>query len=383
MINEWKEVIGLLTLIQLSFLTVVAYNYKKGRKLSNRLLSGFLASNAILIANWVMFHFHFLSHENLWIIYIIGSSSYLLLMPFLYVYIVSLCYSDFRLTRVHLLHLLPFAVVVFIRTVVHIIASLNPTGAGTLLWGNQPGVYSAMTFRIVLHLQVATYLVLSFRILTRYRKQLKDIYSSIEKIDLSWCNLLLTAFALMWMMDLLNWIFDLLSMVQDSVLQQMFLVSLLINLIFTLAATYRGLIQSRSFSGILDLPKYAASKLKQTECDIIARKLTEYMKAEKPYFLQSLSIEDLAGKLNVPSKHLSQVIHTGLNYNFYDFVNSYRINEAMIRLRDSRYKSQTILSVAYDVGFNSKSVFNAAFKKHVGMTPKEYRNPSPGRMQQN
>ena len=66
-------------------------------------------------------------------------------------------------------------------------------------------------------------------------------------------------------------------------------------------------------------------------------------------------------------------MHSTLNQNFYDFINTHRIEEIKKRMNDSKFQNLTLLALAYDVGFNSKSVFNAAFKKHTGMTPKEYK----------
>ena len=161
-----------------------------------------------------------------------------------------------------------------------------------------------------------------------------------------------------------------------SLLHLLLLGSLFINLAFTLVVAYKGLAQSASFSGIRVPEKYAASRLKQTECEVIIQKLSVSMKQDKLYLNSSLSVEDLANKLNISVRHLSQAIHVCLDQNFYDCVNSHRIEDAKQRLRDDRYQNQTFLAVAYEVGFNSKSVFNASFKKHTGLTPKEYKQQS-------
>ena len=68
--------------------------------------------------------------------------------------------------------------------------------------------------------------------------------------------------------------------------------------------------------------------------------------------------------------YLSHVINASFNQNFRDFINSYRIEESKSRLVQD---DMNILNIAYEVGFNSKSAFNTAFKKFTGMTPKEYR----------
>ena len=366
---DWADAIGFYTLVQLSFLSVVAYNYKKGKRLSNRILSGFMASNAILIAYWLLWRFQWISPNQFTVLFSIGGSSYLLLMPFLYLYICSLCDPDFRMKLIHLLHAIPFVCTGLFR----LYANLDGHGAamvGTL----SVSQLEEWSYDVILHLQILSYIVASVVTLAEYRKRLKEVYSSIERIDLSWCNLLLAGFTAMWSLDLSQWILGTLHAVSGVVIHLLFLVSLLINLTFTLVVAYKGLVQSGSFSGIEELPKYAASRLKPSECDTIVEKLILCMKEEKPYLTPSLAVEDLAKKLRIPSKQLSQAIHTRLNQNFYDLINAYRIEEAKERMLDPHYQNQTLLAVAFDVGFNSKSVFNAAFKKHAGMTPKSYKS---------
>jgi AraC-like DNA-binding protein len=199
------------------------------------------------------------------------------------------------------------------------------------------------------------------------------MFSSIEKIDLLWCNLLLAGFTAMWCTDLLNWILTIFHASTPFISNGLLILSLLINLTFTLIVTYKGLAQSNSFSGIQTPSKYAASRLTPSNCDNIAARLSAYMKSEKPYVDPSISLDTLSQKLNVSSKNLSQAMHSSLHQSFYDYINTYRIEEIKKRMNDSKYQNLTLLALAYDTGFNSKSVFNAAFKKHAGMTPKEYK----------
>jgi AraC-like DNA-binding protein len=227
-----------------------------------------------------------------------------------------------------------------------------------------------------MHLQIFSYLIASAVLLRNYRRELKDFYSSIEKIDLSWCSLILFAFTLMWFLDLSNWILGSLGLISGLISHWMFVSSLLINLMFTLAVTYKGLTQSETFLGIQVFAKYSGSRLRQTDSEEIVKNLNEVMRSEKPYLNSSLTIDDLARLLKVPPKHLSQAVNTCLNINFFNLVNSYRIEEAKRLINCDRYQNQTMLAIAYDAGFNSKSVFNAAFKKHTGLTPKEFRNQS-------
>ncbi|HVO74541.1 MAG TPA: helix-turn-helix domain-containing protein, partial [Ignavibacteriaceae bacterium] len=357
---------SLFTFIQLAFLTVVTFNYKKGKKLSNRILSGFLFSNALLIAQTFLTHSQLIANNKFTIIFSIGNSSYFLLAPFLFLYIQSLCYKEFKLKPVYLLHLLPF----FITLLFFLYVQYTPLNTNH----QSLGYIEYLSHRIILHLQIFSYLMASAILLIRYRIRLKELYSSIEKIDLSWCNLILLAFAVMWFLDLSNWSLGLLHLSSGSLSHWMFISSLLINLMFTLAVAYKGLTQSETFLGIQTYGKYSASRLKHSDCEKIIERLNLLMLNEKPFLNPSITAEDLAQILKIPPKHLSQAVNTCLNKNFFNLINSYRIEEAKKLINCGKYQNQTLLALAYDVGFNSKSVFNAAFKKYAGITPKEFKN---------
>jgi YesN/AraC family two-component response regulator len=102
-------------------------------------------------------------------------------------------------------------------------------------------------------------------------------------------------------------------------------------------------------------------------------KLQQYMIEEKPFLNPSLTIQDIAAFIEIPVRDLSLLINHKLDLHFYDFVNTYRIENAMDILKDTTKSKVTILEILYEVGFNSKSSFNTAFKKHTGYTPTDYR----------
>jgi AraC-like DNA-binding protein len=374
MLLDWTELIAFFTLIQLLFLTAVILNYKKGKQLSNHLLACFMGSNALLIAHFLLARFGWISPEK-WIgAYSIGNSMYLLLVPFLYLYIRSLCYKDFRLKVSYLLHGIPFFTFVVLSLFIYFLYHALPHTHEFIFLQQHIGPIENWSHKIILHIQILSYLIASGVVLARYRKGLRDLYSSIEKIDLYWCNLLLAGFAAMWFLDLSDWLFYISQSSSQFVSYWMLISSLLINLTFTLIVTYKGLAQSRIFSGIQAPPKYSASRLELSDCENIIKKLTVFVHKDKPYLTSSLSVDDLSKKLNIPVKNLSQAMRICLNQNFYDFINTHRIEELKKRMLDNNFQNLTLLALAYDVGFNSKSVFNAAFKKHTGMTPKEYKH---------
>ncbi len=103
-------------------------------------------------------------------------------------------------------------------------------------------------------------------------------------------------------------------------------------------------------------------------------KLAQYMETKKPYTNPKLTLEELANSLNMPPYLLSKVINNGFDKNFFDFINSYRIEEFKKRVEDPQFRNYTLLSIAFDVGFNSKTAFNRSFKKITNQTPSTFFN---------
>jgi ligand-binding sensor domain-containing protein/AraC-like DNA-binding protein len=119
--------------------------------------------------------------------------------------------------------------------------------------------------------------------------------------------------------------------------------------------------------------KYKTSALLQERVDEILPKLQKLMDEEKIYLNADLTLNKLSQQLHVHYNHLSQIVNEHLNQSFNDFINSYRIEEAKRRIKDPKEAGKTILEIAYDTGFYSKSVFNTAFKKFTGITPSQFK----------
>lgn len=105
---------------------------------------------------------------------------------------------------------------------------------------------------------------------------------------------------------------------------------------------------------------------------LLKDKVMQYFDKSKPHLDPSLTLNDLANHLKIPTHTLSKVINEGFNKNFFDFVNTYRIEEFKARIDEPKYRNYTLLSLAFEVGFNSKTAFNRAFKKITNQTPSEY-----------
>lgn len=119
--------------------------------------------------------------------------------------------------------------------------------------------------------------------------------------------------------------------------------------------------------------KYAGSNLSNEKSNQIWNKLQQEISENKLYKNPEIRLADLAKELNESTHVLSQVINENAKKNFSDFINFYRVQESKELLLSEKAKTFTILALAYEVGFNSKSAFYSAFKKETGKTPSEFK----------
>ena len=96
------------------------------------------------------------------------------------------------------------------------------------------------------------------------------------------------------------------------------------------------------------------------------------MALEKIYLNENLSLREFALHLKADPNLISFILNNHLDNNFYDFVNRYRIEEVKTKLNDPAYKHLTLLGIALESGFNSKTTFNRVFKQITGITPTEF-----------
>ena len=131
-------------------------------------------------------------------------------------------------------------------------------------------------------------------------------------------------------------------------------------------------VQGENTSFTLPERKYKRSLLDEASRIKYQEVLEKLMLTEKPYLNPGLTLRALAQKLNLAPNYLSQLLNEGFQQNFSEFVNSYRLKAFKDKVTDPANHQMTILALAYDSGFNSKTAFNTFFKKTMGKTPKAY-----------
>ncbi len=120
-------------------------------------------------------------------------------------------------------------------------------------------------------------------------------------------------------------------------------------------------------------PRYKTSSLTDSQKKEYTRKLLAFMEQVKPYKDFQVKLEDVSKGVNIPTHQLSQIINEVLEKNFYEFINHYRVKEAKEMIAEPGTENKSLLGIAMDAGFNSKSTFNRVFKEFTGVTPSAYK----------
>jgi AraC-like DNA-binding protein len=222
---------------------------------------------------------------------------------------------------------------------------------------------------------VIGYATASLMIIYGFRKRLKNVFSSIDKIRLSWLHFVLYGFIGVHIAHLSKLIIPGLSPSMRGVLGLGMHVG---SLLFVTVMVFKAMAQPEIFLGLNEpqetkpvKQKYAKTALTEAQINEYKEKLVHHMETEKPYLDPELNIDQLASQMAIPSHHMSQVLNQGLNHNFYFFINKYRIEESK-RMLSEKKTQKTVLEVLLDTGFNSKSTFNRIFKQYTGATPTQY-----------
>lgn len=119
--------------------------------------------------------------------------------------------------------------------------------------------------------------------------------------------------------------------------------------------------------------QYARSGLGKIECGKLYAAANEYITSHESYLNANLRLDELAKEMKVNRNHLSQAINSLGGKSFWAYMNDFRLEESKKRLRNPQYQHFTIEAIALDSGFNSISGFNTIFKKHLGITPSEFK----------
>jgi AraC-like DNA-binding protein len=376
-----NEIISLFIVFVSLLLATFLLSTGSANKKSNVLLALFLIisaqdADAVIIRTFINPFFPSLS--------VFISLTVLFQVPLVYLYILSVIYSDFKLKWKHILHATPF-VLINIMLIPRFYSGnfeeqMKFIGDNIVLY---PLLEVEISF-IILHVQLLAYIIASFITVNKYRKVLLENFSNASLFNYKWLFRLIFIYTVATFLASLKNLFMFME-IGPAYRYSMLLMSLLL-LGYICWMVFRAMRYPEQFRGIdsrLQLVSRMVREERLTEADNIVLPdpetdvkvalLNKFMADSETYLDPSLSIYDLSKQVNISTKDLSLLINHDLNQHFFDFVNGFRIRKAMEMLKDPGKKELTVLEILYDVGFNSKSSFNTAFKKHTNLTPTEYR----------
>jgi AraC-like DNA-binding protein len=223
------------------------------------------------------------------------------------------------------------------------------------------------------------YSFLAYRLTSRHKQTILDNFSHSEGISLKWLRYCIVSIGLVFFCAVIVFVLRNLLEFRFPFNPEYIFYSIMIVFIFYIG--YFGIRQENIFiSNPVNedirndkssyFGKYSRSGLKEDVAIRLFDKLLTFMEEEKPYLDPHLTLSQLAGKMGISNNQLSQVINQKAGVNFHDFVNKYRIEEFLRNAGKNKHFS--LLALALDAGFNSKSSFNYIFKKQKGLSPSQY-----------
>ena len=281
---------------------------------------------------------------------------------FLYLYTSHLTRQLPENRKFLLLHFIPAAVMYlylvsfFVLPTEQKIQVYRDRGAGYELYG------------IIRHYAVwlsgVVYVIWSAVLLRRHRHNIRDRFSDLERVNLQWLHILTWGLGGIWVLVIF---FRSEILVLAGIVIFVFLIGFF-------GVRQAGIFASREPPAEANeqKKKYPKSGLTEEAAGKLHQELTQLMTKDALYKKSDLSIDDLASRVGVHPNYLSQIINQIEKKNFYDFVNTFRIEEFKRLITMQKNQQYTLLSLAYDCGFSSKTSFNRYFKKVTGQTPSEY-----------
>jgi len=289
--------------------------------------------------------------------------------PFLYLYTTSLTHPSRLKNYRWMVHFVPSLLVYFYLTPFF----TSPPSQKIAVYENEGQGYQGFMSILLVFISIAgvLYVFFSNRQLRRYKLRLLNQFSYQEKINLNWLRYLFLWMGLLWLAIILRG--------NDQII-------FTTVVFFVLFIGYFGIRQVglfsvhtsevaekiTTFTANENAKKYEKSGLSDEMAEHIYARLTETMKGKKIFTNPELSLADLALHLGVHPNYLSQVINTFEEKSFFDYINALRIEEFKRLADQPENQKYTLLGLAYDCGFNSKTSFNRNFKKATGLAPSDY-----------
>jgi AraC-like DNA-binding protein len=350
---------------------IIAANPKRVNVIANRWLAIFLLSVALILVSEPLVNSIFDAPNPLFI-GLINIAAFTL-APTLYLSIVHFVTPARPFKKDDLRHfILPFLLVIFSMSSIFLQRSIDVTESDPQLTLTDKIAVVAL---IILPLSV--YWLLAYKKLLIHQKNVQLFSSAIETVDLTWLRHFLQGLAVVisvWLVELLT-AYAFINRISAA----MYLISAHYLAYFLIQ---QGEIFSTKPQEVIDIKSIIddneqANTSKRhiftpEELSLLKEKLADLMQNDKPYLDSTLTLPKLAKMMQLSTHELSYLINTGFEDNFFGFVNTHRVEESKRILMTPQYQHLSMVGIAFEAGFNSKTAFNTAFKKVVNMSPTEF-----------
>jgi AraC-like DNA-binding protein len=233
-------------------------------------------------------------------------------------------------------------------------------------------------------LSITIYSVLAFIEIKRHQDNLKNLVSYTSGvITLNWLKIISISFYVAYF---ILFILGGLNMIGNYIPFDPYFIIFGFIALFSFAYSFYGITQPEIFGQVVktngedrkDQEKYIKSGLRDNQAEDFLKQLISFVEKNKPYIDRDLTIHELSNMTGIQRHHITQVLNEKYKRNFFTFINEYRVKEVIERFSDPKFNRYTILAIAFDAGFNSKTAFNSIFKSQTGLTPSQYREQKTG-----
>ncbi len=313
------------------------------------------------------------------ILFFIPFQQLFLIGPIIFFYTQSLLNKDFVLSKKHFIHFLPAAFYLIYSLIVFITDKLILDEFYFYADGRDKDL--AFWYQMAGLISMLFYLLLSHNYYRNYRKFVIEEVSYADEISFKWISHFMIVFGFILILRVLFFILN----PEWGEFGSKYWYYLCFSILFFYIAitgysnTVRATISfnTNSIKTLGNEKNDDVSRAKNDESDFSnldawKRKILALIEDEKIYTNTNLTLTDVALQLNTNRNLISSIINQGFEMNFNDFINLKRVEAVIERIKNGEHTKNTLLGIALDSGFNSKTTFNRAFKKHTSLTPKQY-----------
>lgn len=293
--------------------------------------------------------------------------------PSIYFYVQSSTVAGFQFHPRQLLHYSPLV----LELGVHALNVQESVQTGNPVFETSTFYTLSPIIQLLGIISIMAYSILAIRQLNQYEKWLRNEFTDELKYSLSWLKKLLVGYAILWIMWVPYTFVDYFFFDWELSIRAYYPLYL-----FTAIFTLWIALEAYRRPEIALAPSLALGKKEKDELveeTIIQEKAIDLQRivAEQEYFLNpDISLSSLAKLLNYSPNLLSKIINTGLQKNFSDFINEFRVKQMKKLLHNQKYNHYTTEGIAYECGFNSRATAIRTFKKFTGMSPAKFRKSS-------